>query len=220
MKQFPQQEQTKDDTGGEVRRHYQSPAVAVWIPAVQATLTGIFLGVAMGVAAAALSWPRPWAWGLGVFAIVQAATWLLLLSGWRSLVWSLERALGVDLDRDHQVGDPQRVRIELTQPNEGGHVTQIAELDVDPAKMGDLSRGLLAGASFSEAQWSGAGALFSRSQFRKVRDEFLKRGWLEWVNPEARAQGLQLTRSGTAVIRYFAQVEKPPTLKARTRERV
>lgn len=45
----------------------------------------------------------------------------------------------------------------------------------------------------------------SRAQFEDMRDQFLERGWARWANPDYPAQGLELSPTGRAVLRYLAR---------------
>ena len=203
-----------------VRTHYQTPAVALIIPGLQAFLTGVFLGVVAGVLSVSLEWGHPWRAGFLIWAGVQAVTWLCLLVRWANIVVMLETVLNVDLNQDGLIGEDiieaeevQPVRIEVIQ-DEGRHV-QFANLPIPEKKLTALAVGLSQGAGLSEGQWTGKGAVFSRSEFRTLRDLFVTRGWLQWVNTEAHSQGLQLTHPGKAVMRYYcSRSGSPPTLLA------
>jgi len=205
------------DNSHRVRTHYQKKETAVLIPLFQAFVTGIFLGIMAGVLSVCVEYEHPWRAMFLTWAGVQSFAWLALLVRWAGLVKSLETALNYDIDRDGVIGEEdeeeeiQPVKIEVIQ-NEGRHV-QFADLPITEAQLVALAVGVIQGASFSEGQWTGKGAPFSRSEFRTVRDLFIRRGWLEWVNPSARSQGLELTAPGHAVMRHFASmVEGPPAL--------
>lgn len=103
-------------------------------------------------------------------------------------------------------GAPARdtVRVELSQSNGQARQTQIADLQVKPDQLQRLAEGLLSGAPFAESAWTGAGRPFSRGQFAELRAVFIRRGWCEWRNPEAPAQGVTISPQGKAVLRSFA----------------
>ena len=101
----------------------------------------------------------------------------------------------------HQVRD--RVEVEVSKPDE--KAMQFLDLPGTGDQLGQLARGVLAGRSFSEAEWSGGGRPYARSEFRELRGELLARGLLEWRNDNAPAQGVQLTAPGRAVFRRIAQ---------------
>jgi len=197
------------------RAHLHTAGPALLIPGGLAMVTGFFLALAAAVIAYYTKWAPPMAAFLITWVTVQAIAWLALLYRWLDLTRPIERALNLDLNRDGYIGEPTKpepIRIEVSQ-NDGGQL-QFADLPGPIEKLTQMSEALQRGATFSEGQWTGQGALFSRAQFRVLRDEFLRRGWLVWTNPEARGQGLQLTHAGNAVVRHFASMApKPPTLR-------
>jgi hypothetical protein len=83
-------------TAHDIRAHYQSVPVAVLIPAAQSLVTGFSLAAS----AAAISWlvevGHPWRIGVSAGALGQTAAWLLLIYGWRGMLYKMERALGID----------------------------------------------------------------------------------------------------------------------------
>lgn len=190
-----------------VRKHYQTPGVAVYIPLLQAGVSGILSGVAAGTLAGMLKFYPFHVTGLA-FVFVTLLVWVALQLRWSRLVIELEQALGVDLNRNGVIDQPeqkQTVRLEVKTDNGW----KFAELEgVDLVDLQDLARGVLAGQTFSESSWTGSGRPFSRAQFRRIRDTFVARNWLEWKNADAPAQGLQLTPQGKAVCRYLSS----PTL--------
>src|SRR3990172_1470128 len=82
-------------------------------------LSGLFIGLAALVVAVLAGWARPWAWGLGGWALVQAIAWLWLL---RRSVAVIESILGVDLNRDGMIGEPANPRIIVMDPTDQGQV--------------------------------------------------------------------------------------------------
>lgn len=179
---------------------------AVGVPFVQSLITGVL----MFVVVLALSWllevDEPIMSGLLAGSVAACVAWLSLLSRWLGLADSMAGAYYGQADDSEPVEDfeHESVRIELVQDN--GRNMQFFDLPASEQQLSMLADGLLRGTSFSEASWSGNGALFSRSQFRQIRNEWLKRGWLSWVNPQARAQGMMLTPAGKAVARHFASM--------------
>ena len=188
---------------------------ALLIPATQAMISGIFLGLAAGVL-----WRDIWAFVIA-WALVQAGCWLILLGRWLGAVGRVERLLGIDLNNDGYIGDPEPyepepVRIELIQ--DSGRRCQFVDLPVSENQLIQLATGIQSGASFSEGQFTGSGAPFSRSEFRSLRDIFLRRDWLAWRNERSKNQGLEFTRAGSAVMRYYASLANTPQLIERNPE--
>lgn len=208
----------------DVRIHYSSRSSMVDVPLHQALITGLLSGLVIAgtvfLAARELGDLRPhvaaltWA-GIGA-PVITLLAWLGLSASARRLVWMLETAFVQDLDGDSRIGEPwtetepprETVRVEIAEDD--GRRQQFVDLPVGVEKMIRLSRSLVAGSTFSESQWTGAGALFSRSEFHALRDEMLRRGWIVWKNPSAPAQGLAPTRTGWAVIKYFAEMSPTP----------
>ena len=101
------------------------------------------------------------------------------------------------------------VRVEVSQAEGVTHRTQIADLDAKPDQLKQLAVGLLSGQPFSESRWTGAGQPFSRGQFARLRAVFVSRGWANWRNPEAPAQGLTVTGPGWDVLKSLAGPTHP-----------
>lgn len=96
-----------------------------------------------------------------------------------------------------------RVEVEVSRPDENR--MQFLDFPGNADQLGALASGVLAGRSFSEGEWTGAGGLYSRSEFRDLRGQLLARGLLEWRNDNAPAQGVILTTPGRAVFRRLAE---------------
>lgn len=199
--------QTRQSEG--VRIHYQTPGAGLALPAGQAAATGAFIGLAVLAIAYLAGWPKPWAWGLLTWLLVQAAAWLWLLLGWRGVVLNrLEQMTQHDLNKDNFIGPPitSNVRIELSE--NGGQTTRFINLPGSEEQIAGLARGLLEGLSFTEAAWTGAGRPFTRSQFVAVRDEMIRRGLARWHNPGSPARGASLTNKGRAIMKQLSS--QPP----------
>ena len=210
----------------EIITHYQTSTVAVRIPLIQCAITAVLLAILVMIASYALSWPWLKIGGIS-FAAIMALDWIRRSEGWRRRVDDLEYLLHVDLNQDGLIASqPEPVRTEtvkLEVTSEGGKRTQFVDLPVSRAKIAEFASGLCYGQAFSENAWSGAGALFSRREFREVRDTMIDRNWVTWKNPEHPKQGLTLTSQGGAVMKFLAaehrrvkvdQVEAPAPLEA------
>lgn len=184
-------------------------AAGVLLPVLQAIITGALAGLAAWCYAWLLHFPQAWRWGLGVALGVLVLAWLGMLARWLDLTRPIERLTGVDLDHDGYIGTPDTIRVEVTSQDKR-HVTA-AEIPY-ASKLADFARGVLSGEPISERQWSGAGKLFSQTEFRQVRDLFMARGWFRWINPESPQQGFEITPGGRAALRALAQGGPSPTL--------
>jgi hypothetical protein len=84
----------------------------------------------------------------------------------------------------------------------------IARFPVDAGKLGVLATGLLEGRTFSEGAWTGNGQLFTVPEFRNVREEMLRLGWLRWRKEGARQQGVDVTDAGRAELQKLLETLK------------
>jgi hypothetical protein len=186
-------------------------------------------GVAIGafVLTVGLTVWRDWPFWLPVAAsgtfggLSFAFAAVLLTIDHRRLLWAAEAALGVDLDHDDTVGEPEPreiLRVELLEhTGNNRHRLAFINLPGTPEQLGALAGGLLNGKGTSESEWAGARHPFSRSEFGAIRAELLKRGLAAWINPDHHAQGWELTAAGRAVMRRIARTALPQTPRRRTR---
>ena len=168
------------------------------LPFFQSLITGALVGL---IAAGAATWMQlsdPWMLGLIAGAVGAFWWWVSSIHLWRLDTYSIP---------DYLLPEPEpvqatasTVRVEVVNDSQ----IVIADLPATPAQLRDLSTGLLAGMSFSEASWSGDGRIFSRDEFRRLRDVYLQRGWVAWRNEKAQNQGVSLTRTGKAVCKHLA----------------
>lgn len=185
------------------RAHLFTAAAGVLLPMAQAIITGALFGAAAWFYAWLLRSPKAWQWGAGVGLGVAVLSWLLLLFKWSDLTQPLERFLQRDINQDGYIGPPPTVRIEVKR--EDGRQIQFAEIPTTKEKLIDFARAVaLENQPISESRWSGAGALFSKDEFRAVRAELLARGWLRWKNPDFHDQGAELSPAGRAILKQYA----------------
>lgn len=184
----------------------------VTVPFLQAIITGALAGIAGGVVCAVIGFDfSPWAAGFSTWAVVTLGAWLSFRGRWQMVI---ERALGVDLNHDGVIGEPEptpapepeSIRVELLQ--EGGRRGDFIDLP-HADRLPALASGLLEGRQFSQTVWTGAGRLYSRAEFEAVRGEMLRRGLCRWKNPQAPAQGVELTPAGRAVLRRLSGKDNP-----------
>jgi hypothetical protein len=207
---YPDAQTHQVNQSAEVIKHYQGIYPSFVIPFIQAFITGFLVGLVVFSIALIGHWSKPWAYWLITWFVIQAVAWGFLLWGWRSVIYRLEVMLNLDLTGDQVVGPPkQTIRIEVSQDN--GKRLQFADLEVEADQLVRVARSVLAGASFSEGSLTGYAAPLSRSQFRSLRDTFLARGWIAWKNNDAKAQGLEFTRAGLAVMRGIENMANHPT---------
>lgn len=194
----------------EFNQEYLSVRTAVVVPSLQSLVSAAFYGGATaGVVAVANSLELLTVSPLAVGAVVGC---LAGLTAWRSLLAEWRLALyGVQVEEHEPVTVQDPVSIQLT--SDGGRVGQYADLPVSQDKLAQLAAGVTSGDSLSVSRWCGRGGPFSRSEFEQLRGELLQLQWLEWKSDRDNARGVQLTRSGAAVMRYFASQTTSPQIR-------
>jgi len=195
---------------------YLTIRTAVVLPGLQALVNGVFYGVVTSgvvVVANSMEVLDVPAWGVGVTvgSLSGLYAWRNLLDDWRSLLYGV-----LDDPVSEPVGiiQPQPVRVELS--GNDGRSMQFIDLPAEQDQLIALGAGIVEGLSFTEAQWTGAGGVFSRSQFVQLRGEMLRRGLLMWNSQNDNARGVRVTGKGAALLRHFASIStNPPTLLKR-----
>jgi hypothetical protein len=124
---------------------------------------------------------------------------------WALLVYDDHRALRGEAVIPEPGAPPVKVQLEVTERTDGGQRVLYVDLPVSRDKLALFCRAVLAGRSMAEGGWTGAGNPFSLAEYRGLRDAFLDREWIKWLNPAAHGQGLELTPSGRAVFVKLAE---------------
>jgi hypothetical protein len=129
----------------------------------------------------------------------------------KSLLEIVETLVSRDIDGDGQVGQPQpppqTVRVEMRHNDPAGQRWQIADLDLDPAKLRALAAAVVAGQSFAERTASAAG--LTQDEFGRLRDKLIAQRWAVWNHPTRRQNGVTLTLSGQSLFRTIAHTPLP-----------
>jgi hypothetical protein len=187
-----------------------SLAADLLVPLGQAMVSGALgsglIVLALGSVAPSLEVDGFRLWALSAL-VISTATWWILLCQTRSLLWAKEKRTGIDLDGDGIVGPPVAlppIQVEVTS----GQKQVYLDLPGKPEALAMLARGVLAGRPMAEDSWSGRAGPFSRSEFRAIRDTLIERGLATWRNPDAKAQGCELTHAGRAMFRRLAELAK------------
>lgn len=99
----------------QARRYFNSVERGARLPVTQSLISGTFVGLLIGASTALVAGlvfhARLW-WALSLvvagmgFLIASAGTWFYLLQDWMDLVWNIEDALHVDLNKDKVIGQP------------------------------------------------------------------------------------------------------------------
>lgn len=188
---------------------YQAGAL---LPGLQALLSGVFFS---GFAAGVLLWQgvdKP-----GTFLLVGGfgcafCVWLVLLRHWLRLVNFREGfqpapRIQVIEPAEHQSSS---VSIRLFEEQNTYWRGDFLELPATHQQLRVLASGVVSGSSLAENAWCGANKPFSKAQFQELRQALLERGWLQWRNQNAPAQGLELTHVGRRVFSYLAEYNHLP----------
>lgn len=184
--------------------------VAALYPLIQAFVSGLLFALFIRVVFWVASWPKGWEVAALAFTLVQLIIWSYSLLRWNDWVYRIEGWTGLDLNNDELVGQPDPPQPVVIH-HQDGHTT-IARLPRE--KLQPFAIGLVRGIPLTYEDWTGAGKLLSRREYRTLLDEMIARGIAEWKNPEATAQGARLTKAGMAAMREIAGIrlgELPPS---------
>lgn len=204
----------------EVIAEKQSPVVtglgAVWVLFLLSAGSAGVAFVGLALVSVAFGWPVavPVA-GSGVALVGCWCWWIAKTEGLLWVTETIRRVVPVaSAPTPAAVDAPPVVQVELHEPDRGRWA--YLELPGTPESLATMARGLLSGRPFSESEWTGARAPYSKAEFRSLRAQLLERGVVAWRDPDAPAQGCQLTAAGRAVFRSLVDV---PQLDARTHAR-
>lgn len=193
----------------ELRRYYQSIIPAVLIPGFQAAITGLLAGGTIASLAWLIDYANPWRiWVFGTVS-AQAISWLYALNRWMTIVHILETWSPND---DHAplvsntTTNVESIRLAVTQDNR----IQIFNLNIDPQRIYKAAALIADGASFTERDLTGSGRPLSQSEFRQLRNELIRRGFLYWRNPAEPRQGVEFTAAGRHLFRQLAVMTPLP----------
>lgn len=189
-----------------------------FLPAAQAGAVGVLAGFLILALAMVRGWSGPGWYALGVGSLAALAVFLSGVSAWRRVAFPLDQAR-IEYPPAETL-PAETVQVQLTYDEDGARHHQLQDLPVDYDRMKTLADGLLAGTTFAESVWCGAGRPFSKSEFHQLRRAMLSRGWLQWRNPSAPAQGVQLSKPGAAVMRGFCATTTRPTPSRSLSDRV
>lgn len=185
------------------------------LPFGQALITAILVGLLAGALAWAAGLPRPAAIGL-VFGLMSGLLmWLMSIAAWHSAAYRQPQVYVsqpeiVEAEEYDALPEPERIRVRIIEAD--GRSETWSSLPCSEPQMRALCSGLASGVPFAHSHWVGAGKPFSRAEFEAVRDEMLQRNLIRWINPDARAKGVELSPGGRALVRTFAASPTPPRL--------
>jgi len=193
-----------------IRRPYRPANVHsdVVTPLLQAAITAILATVGAGLAAYQFEWDAEIV--VLVFIVVFGGMWLLLLRSHRQHLWTISQEEQPEPEAAPVKPQPQDWRVEITQRGPEKNRASIARLTmpagISPDQFTTVAWETLRGTPFTERQWHGRG--IEVTDFRALRHELLKAGYLAWKVAGAPTQGVSVTEPGRAFFRQVAQEGK------------
>lgn len=192
------------------RAHLFTPAAGVWLPALQALMTGIIIGSAAWIYAYLLKSENWFNVGVIVGIFFMVISWLLFLLRWLALTKPVkfEKLTRLDLNGDGRIGQPvPMIRVMVTSEDmRHGIIAELPYAD----RLPQFAKEVLDGTPLSERNWSYPGKLFTPAEYREIIDAMMARSLLRWVNPSLPKSGRELTPYGRAALRAIAK-GAPPT---------
>jgi len=187
----------------EQRAFFVSFRIGVMMPLSISLVTAALLGLA------AYAFTSDGQKALKVFAVTWLAVWLVLVIIWTAFVAHLE---GLSINLPAPVSTAQAIKVYVTDTDgeilAGEFIDKPAMLE----SMKIIARGVVyERRGLSELDWTGKDRPFSKPQYRKIRDMMIERGLIDWIDYNAHAQGVQLTRIGRAVLLRLAEEGPAPT---------
>jgi len=197
-------------------KNYLNIVSGAALPFIQAFLTGFWYAlVCLGLAATAnhvkvITVP---AWIIAVtgFGLAGLWKWNRFMNDFRVLLFGVEPEQIAEPVADPEPEIIEPIRVELSSNN--GHTMQFFDLPATRDQLEPLASGLVEGVGFTESQWVGGGAPFSRREFVRLRDEMIRRGLAQWNSNHDTARGVRVTSKGMAVFRHVIRLS--PTLQKR-----
>ena len=189
----------------------------VFLPLLQSIVTGILVGLTCLVWAIAAEFQKPALFFAVVTLGITFISWGYLMINWRTMVSGIEKLVNRDLNGDNRIGDkPASSMVQVRVTSMDGKHTTIAEIP-HADKLPEFAQGVLAGKPISKREWIGRGKLFGETEFNTVRDKFIQRGWMVWIDEQYPQLGLNLTITGQAAMRALANSDThSPTLRGDT----
>jgi hypothetical protein len=169
---------------------------AVIMPAVQSWIAGGLGYFVIDSIATLRDSERPhlvgFAWGM----VACTVTWTVLVARWQMIIENILMPNQIITDNK-----PTVISLVSEDHRQGEYMRLPASRD----QLKRLADGLTSGQTFSVNAWAGKDGTFTTKQFSELRSEFIKRGVMEWSNPQAPQQGVKLTRPGMRVMEYIAK---------------
>jgi hypothetical protein len=182
----------------------------VVVPFLQAVIGGVFAGsiIAVIILAIPTLQASPWI-PVGIGLSVSGLTWAYLLTDHRQLLREVEEWTRSDINGDGVIGEPETVRLEVkVQRPEGGPQHLFSEIPVKREAFDTWARSVTHGRSLAQSSWTGKRKPFSKPDYEDLLALLAKAHIVRWVNPEAHAQGRELTRMGREALKAYLEVRE------------
>lgn len=179
------------------------------VPAGRALFIGVSAGAFVGIASAAGEAPfSPWAaFGLG-WLLVQTVAFVIFV---RQAQFLLECLYGVDLNGDGVIGVPEQPthdQVEIKLYSNNGNSMERFDFPGNAEQLKEFSRGVLGGMGLEKELWSGEGKLYRPVDYKNLRAEMIRRGWIQHKNGSTN-QICELTDLGRQALMAYAGVPSP-----------
>jgi hypothetical protein len=179
-----------------------------------AAVTGIF----SLILAIWLWWEFDWLpnWTpIAAFTLVFGGVWVWRLRKHDAMLTAAEEITHLDLNRDGVIGrpssEPQEANITYTEPTPGGLHMERDTLKISPAELTFIGRRvILEGCPFSKAIVDDE--TITENRFRVIQAIMREKGYARYKNPTAPKQGAELTKKGSATLRWYAENCQPTPL--------
>lgn len=169
---------------------------AVLIPALQAGITGLHIGIIAG-SVAWIGGGDALKWAILAGAISGLLAWWAGVTAWRDAVYQATQ-------EPPKVDQVETVRLEvmdLDNPQPWGHWLN---LTIEPGAARQALTLLADGRDLSMAALSGRGNPLSRTEFVTLRDALINSGLAYWQNPRSHSQGCALSVGGRSVLQRYS----------------
>jgi hypothetical protein len=187
-------------------KDFLTPTAAILLPAGQAAVSALAIGVTAGSLAILAKAENPWAIAGLTAGVGLGVSWLAGLSWWRARVEGLRAETA-------QVFPTDTVRLDVytgenpTSPYLRGAFN---EIKISPEALKWALIHLAGGGDLSMGAMCGPGKI-SRSEFCTIRDVLIDNNLAAWKNPRAHAQGSVVLVAGKrAAVRYLNAYNPPP----------
>lgn len=185
------------------------------VPLLQSLGTGAFVTIGAGW----MAWLYhgfTWEMAVGVGLVTAGGFWVITVMANRKLLWVVERIINSDLDEDGEVGRPEEREITLNVKHANRTGTQTFRFGlpagITEANLYDFARGvMLESRGLAESSWTGYGKPFSKPKYNEFLDALDRAGLVRWINPQAHAQGRELTPAGARALLDYIQAARTHT---------